>query len=344
MFRGENLSGEAFETLSILLADLTTLLMGAIGEAAHPGLLIHDSPREADLGGNIYRRLLLCIAQVADELGEDSSTPFQYIVTTTTPPPTQLKKKKTMRLKLGGEEGMLFNQQLHVGSELTQQDLPRLTSQLLMRRRSMNENERPMTECYVAFLDLLGVRKLADKAAKNSTLCEGIVSALKETKNTSSFIHGTRNIETGELKEWSLQVQAFSDCVVLFIPTETEMLPWLLASVRRLHDRLLRLNVPVRGGITVGAMHWDMAWDKETGGNTTDSAPVAFGPGLVAAYDLEDDAAIYPRILISSGLYDHVDEQTKLKNKVFPLADSGKLLDYLSSGFRRSLPFGCASR
>jgi len=124
VFRGENLSREAFETLSILLADLTTLLMGAIGEAAHPGLLIHDSPREADLGGNIYRRLLLCVAQVADELGENGSTPFQYIVTTTTPPPIQLKKKKTMRLKLGGEEGMLFNQQLHVGSELTQQDLP----------------------------------------------------------------------------------------------------------------------------------------------------------------------------------------------------------------------------
>lgn len=184
------------------------------------------------------------------------------------------------------------------------------------------------TECYVAFLDLMGVRKLAAKAAEDSALCGSIVLALKETKNTSSFVHGTRNIETGGMKEWSLQVQAFSDCVVLFIPTETEMLPWLLASVRRLHDRLLRLNVPLRGGITVGEMHWDTAWDKGNVSEAKESAPVAFGPGLVAAYDLEDDAAVYPRILISSALYDHVYEQAKLKNKVFPLANSGKLLDF----------------
>lgn len=191
----------------------------------------------------------------------------------------------------------------------------------------MSNNDRPLTECYVAYLDLMGVRKLAEKAAEDSALCESIISALKETKNTSSFVHETRDIETGETSKSSLQVQAFSDCVVLFIPTETKMLPWLLASVRRLHDRLLRLTVPVRGGITVGAMHWDTAWDKENGSEAKESAPVAFGPGLVAAYDLEDDTAVYPRILISSALYDHVDERTKLKNKVFPLATSGKLLD-----------------
>ncbi|KKK87485.1 hypothetical protein LCGC14_2752790, partial [marine sediment metagenome] len=181
----------------------------------------------------------------------------------------------------------------------------------------MSNNDRPLTECYVAYLDLMGVRKLAEKAAEDSALCESIISALKETKNTSSFVHETRDIETGETSKSSLQVQAFSDCVVLFIPTETKMLPWLLASVRRLHDRLLRLTVPVRGGITVGAMHWDTAWDKENGSEAKESAPVAFGPGLVAAYDLEDDTAVYPRILISSALYDHVDERTKLKNKVF---------------------------
>ncbi len=113
VFRGENLSGEAFETLSILLADIAVLLMGSIGAAAHPGLLIHDSPREADLGSHIYRRLLLTVADVADELAIDDVVPFQQIITTTTPPPTTLKKKSTTCLKLGGEEGQLFGRQLH---------------------------------------------------------------------------------------------------------------------------------------------------------------------------------------------------------------------------------------
>jgi hypothetical protein len=113
VFRGENLSGEAFETLSILLADIAVLLMGSLGAACHPGILIHDSPREADLGGHIYRRLLLSVAEVAGELAFDDTVPFQHIVTTTTPPPTTLKQTATTCLKLGGEEKQLFRRQLH---------------------------------------------------------------------------------------------------------------------------------------------------------------------------------------------------------------------------------------
>ncbi|MBV10922.1 hypothetical protein [Rubinisphaera sp.] len=124
VFRGENLSGEAFETLSILLADIAVLLMGAIGTASHPGILIHDSPREADLGGHIYRRLLLCVAEVANELIGDKMVPFQQIITTTTPPPAGLKKKAVTRLKLGGEEGQLFGKQLHATSGEIQRELP----------------------------------------------------------------------------------------------------------------------------------------------------------------------------------------------------------------------------
>jgi hypothetical protein len=123
IFRGENLSGEAFETLSILIADLAVLLMGSVNSAAHPGLLIHDSPREADLGGNIYRRLLLTMAEVADEFKVESSSPFQYIVTTTTPPPTKLKRKSFTRLQLGGEHGPLFNEQLHRDSDEEQSEI-----------------------------------------------------------------------------------------------------------------------------------------------------------------------------------------------------------------------------
>lgn len=190
----------------------------------------------------------------------------------------------------------------------------------------MSNDDRPLTECYVAFLDLMGVRKLTEKAAKDSALCKNIVSALKETKDTSSFSHESQNRKTGETRKWSLQVQAFSDCVVLFIPTETKMLPWILASVRRLHDRLLRLNVPVRGGITVGEMHWDAVWNKEFDGESEKSTPVAFGPGLVSAHNLENVTAVYPRILISFTLYDHVEKHLRIAN-TFPLG-SGKLLDF----------------
>lgn len=121
IFRGENLSGEAFETLSILLSDMTVAVMGSIGSAHHPGLLIHDSPREADLGSDIYRRLLLCVSNVADELRNGSAIPVQYIITTTTPPPERLQNDNHVCLELGGEEGNLFKRQLHIESNFSQQ-------------------------------------------------------------------------------------------------------------------------------------------------------------------------------------------------------------------------------
>lgn len=191
----------------------------------------------------------------------------------------------------------------------------------------MSESEHPLTECYVAFLDLMGVRSLAGKAAKDSKLSASLVSALNETRNISTFYQETVDLDSGSSNKWSLQVQAFSDCVVMFIPTVTKMLPWLLASVRRLHDRLLKLDVPIRGGITVGEMYWDTAWDKESNGKVSRSTPVAFGPGLIAAYDLENATAVYPRLLFSSALYRHVEEVYRLRSSK-PLG-SGKLLDFL---------------
>ncbi len=109
--KGESLSGEAFETLSILLADFTALLLGALGQAKHPGILIHDSPREADLGVAIYRRFLLATSALAVEVRNGDEIPLQYIVTTTTPAPVELENDAVV-LTLGGEHGLLFHRQL----------------------------------------------------------------------------------------------------------------------------------------------------------------------------------------------------------------------------------------
>jgi hypothetical protein len=113
IYRGESLSGEAYDTLSILLADLALLLMGANGKAQHPGLLIHDSPREADLGGRIYARFLSVVADLQSEIANAGVALFQYIVTTTTPPPRALQTRTMTPLRLGGDDGLLFKRQLH---------------------------------------------------------------------------------------------------------------------------------------------------------------------------------------------------------------------------------------
>ncbi len=57
--RGAAMGGEAVETLSILLADVSCMLYNALNaKSCLPGIWVHDSPREADLGLRIYRSFL----------------------------------------------------------------------------------------------------------------------------------------------------------------------------------------------------------------------------------------------------------------------------------------------
>jgi hypothetical protein len=64
-----------------------------------PDFLLHDSPREADLGLSIYHRLF----QFARNLQRFGPVPlFQYIVTTTTEPPREFLDEEWRRLTIHG--------------------------------------------------------------------------------------------------------------------------------------------------------------------------------------------------------------------------------------------------
>lgn len=85
-----DLTSTALTTLKILLFDLAALLASARQSENHPGFLIHDSPREADLTAAIYRRIF--DIPKAEEFSE-AAAPVQYVITTTEPPPEHLKLK-----------------------------------------------------------------------------------------------------------------------------------------------------------------------------------------------------------------------------------------------------------
>jgi hypothetical protein len=112
--RRKSLSGEAFQTLGILLADVALLLTGAIGLSNHPCFLIHDSPREADLGINIYRHFISTMATLGGEMRAGEHSPFQYIITTTTPPPEDLRAESYL---IGAKHGTLLIDPLVMSSD-----------------------------------------------------------------------------------------------------------------------------------------------------------------------------------------------------------------------------------
>ncbi|WP_250958576.1 chromosome segregation protein SMC [Rhizobium sp. CG5] len=92
----------AIDSLKVLAFDLACLCLSVEGSTRVPAFVVHDSPREADLGLSIYDELF----QLMRELEEFTETPvFQYIVTTTTRPPNNLRRDPWLRLILRGAPG-----------------------------------------------------------------------------------------------------------------------------------------------------------------------------------------------------------------------------------------------
>ncbi|WP_428305452.1 hypothetical protein [Lacipirellula sp.] len=197
----------------------------------------------------------------------------------------------------------------------------------------MTDHTSDFTACYVAFVDIMGMKSLVKACETKPEVLQNLISALNEAKNLSPFYGEAKDFASGEELSWQLQVHAFSDSICLFIPVQSRLLSWLLASVRRLHDRLLRQKVLVRGAITISGMYWDKSWVKPPNALTQADPPniapqIALGPGLIETYLLEDETAVYPRILMSNRLRSHLEVLYESNAaRAFPLAN-GTLLDY----------------
>jgi predicted nucleic acid-binding Zn-ribbon protein len=96
---GGDRSTPAIDSLKVIAFDLAALCMSMEGRTHLPAFLIHDSPREADLGLSIYHRFFNLMGEFEKIGGQPQ---FQYIVTTTTSPPEGYSVEPWMRETLGG--------------------------------------------------------------------------------------------------------------------------------------------------------------------------------------------------------------------------------------------------
>lgn len=95
---GGERSTAAIESLKVIAFDIAVMCMSMEGATHLPAFLVHDSPREADLGLSVYHRLFNVVGAL--EVQEQST--FQYIVTTTTQPPPEFQKRPWLREELRG--------------------------------------------------------------------------------------------------------------------------------------------------------------------------------------------------------------------------------------------------
>ena len=103
---GGERSTAALDSLKVIAFDLAAMWMSIEGRAHQPAFLIHDSPREADLGLSIFHRLFHLVHGME---GIGDRPQFQYILTTTTSPPEELRQTPWLAETLGGasEERLL---------------------------------------------------------------------------------------------------------------------------------------------------------------------------------------------------------------------------------------------
>jgi hypothetical protein len=92
----------AIQSLKVLAFDLACLCLSIEGRTRIPAFLIHDSPREADLGQTIYDKHFRLLRELEEELAGGT---FQYLITTTTRPPLDINKGPWQRLVLRGAPG-----------------------------------------------------------------------------------------------------------------------------------------------------------------------------------------------------------------------------------------------
>jgi hypothetical protein len=96
---GGNRSTAAIESLKVIAFDLAALILAIEGRVHVPAFLVHDSPREADLGRASYDQIF-AIARALETFGPKPA--FQYIVTTTSSPPEDVRPDAGLVLTLHG--------------------------------------------------------------------------------------------------------------------------------------------------------------------------------------------------------------------------------------------------
>lgn len=94
-----------YGVLETLAGDIACLLDSRNEGSLHPGLLIHDSPREAEMSEDMLWTLL-------NALPSDDRQFFQYIVTTSTEPVEVYSGAVRLRLDSSSDSQMLFRQPL----------------------------------------------------------------------------------------------------------------------------------------------------------------------------------------------------------------------------------------
>lgn len=99
-----------FGVLDTLAGDIACLMDSSNAESLHPGFLLHDSPREAEMSEPILWALLSVVR-------DQANPPFQYIVTTSTAGVNKFRDNVRLTLDSKSDDGYLLRRRIGLESK-----------------------------------------------------------------------------------------------------------------------------------------------------------------------------------------------------------------------------------
>lgn len=148
-------------------------------------------------------------------------------------------------------------------------------------------------ERYVAFVDVLGFASLVGQSLGQPEIVTQLRDALASVNASASAIR------SAELK---LEASSFSDTVVLSAPAGASELLRMIEVLDQFSFDLLQRNMLFRGALVRGLV--------------IHTADFLFGPGLVAAYQLESTISFHPRIMLDGPVRDAVRGDSRFERYV----------------------------
>jgi hypothetical protein len=152
-----------------------------------------------------------------------------------------------------------------------------------VQQHDNSDEIRRYRERYVAFIDILGFSKHVEESIKDRELFSTLRAILSSEAPTAN-----------RTRPDDVRSYQFSDSIVISTRNDQQGLKEIILSVYFICDKLLSYHIFTRGGITKGKLYYD--------------SKAVFGPGLIRAYHIEKDIAVYPRILMDRCIYREVKE------------------------------------
>lgn len=170
----------------------------------------------------------------------------------------------------------------------------------------------------VTFIDILGFKDLVNQSTNSHQVLDLIHGTLMKFKSlekpeswTSDLIEVEEDAQKKGLDGFGIsnrtKCTCFSDSIVISIEIENdlnEVFSTLIANLSRIGAQLLKDGILIRGGIDLSDIYHNNG--------------IVFGKGLINSYELETNAAKYPRIILSKNLISELNYPLLYKNKRYP--------------------------